>query len=170
MDSRMMEINGAQYGSSSRALFWAGQQLLKEKKIDEAREKFIQAERAEETPSALLKVTLALAAIEKSDLASAEQYLRRALEIEPAHPQAGNLLGEILMRQDKFQEAIQMLVAQCSARPNDVAPQLMLGLIYADRTHDRQQALLHLNKVLALKPNDQERTIALGKIAELNLQ
>jgi glutathione synthase/RimK-type ligase-like ATP-grasp enzyme len=83
----------------------------------------------------------------------AESHFRQATGIEPGHWDACFGLAQVLIRRDRFEEAIGLL-AQLLARPGDhAAVHRQLGLAEAC-TGRRQRALSHFKRALEHEPDD----------------
>ena len=83
----------------------------------------------------------------------AESHYRQATSLEPGHWDARFRLAQVLIRRDRFEEAIGLL-AQLLARPGDhAAVHRQLGLAEAC-TGRRQRALGHFKRALEHEPDD----------------
>lgn len=65
---------------------------------------------------------MGLVAMSEDDLATAEQYLKRALELEPSDASVAVNLGEVLLRQGKLEPAIAALEAAAALDPSGHNP------------------------------------------------
>jgi tetratricopeptide (TPR) repeat protein len=65
---------------------------------------------------------MGLVAMSQEDLATAEQYLNKAFELEPSDASVAVNLGEVLLRQGKLEPAISALESASKLDPSGVNP------------------------------------------------
>ncbi len=96
----------AQFGQSPQALFYRGDKAFANQDFKAAYDAYKVALDRAEKPSAVQFYHLALAELELDMIVDAVDHLRMVTDMEPNHPMAGVMLGEIFMRQNKFPEAV----------------------------------------------------------------
>jgi len=72
------------------------------------------------------------------DLVRAEGYLARLLRLQPDHRSAGQLLGEVYVRQGKTQQAVESFKAAAGYQPDDPSSARALGLSLSAHSLYRQ--------------------------------
>jgi predicted Zn-dependent protease len=82
----------------------------------------------------------------RGQLAEAEQSVRKLLRIEPRHVEAQILLGELLVVQQKFDEAIELFSAALAQRPHDTTVRYHLAKALSARGREAE-AKPHLDFV-----------------------
>jgi len=91
-------------------------------------------------------------ALLRGDAAAAERAFRAASAGEPPSARAANFLGYLLARRGDRQAAIAAYERAVALDPALWDAHRSLGLLYADRPSDRERAVLHLERSLALEP------------------
>jgi len=89
---------------------------------------------------------------ESGQYEESEEAFQRFLKIYPYFPEVHNLLGLAYAGQKKFDKAVTELEWEIRINPNHTLAHLNLGLIYWHEFQDRQKALSHLKRALALDP------------------
>jgi type IV pilus assembly protein PilF len=82
-----------------------------------------------ETPERALTI-IGWAHFKKGDPARAIDFLRRALEVRPDHPDAENKMASIFLEQGKTEKAKEILVNLVKRAPQFAAARLNLGIVY----------------------------------------
>ncbi len=99
-----------------------------------------------------------------ADPSTAESDLRAKLAAAPGSSTANHALGEFLLRQGRYEEAVPLLQKSYDANPADVASEYDLAL--AERgTGAAKEAQEHVRKLLASQPNADVHRLA-GEIEE----
>jgi tetratricopeptide (TPR) repeat protein len=84
--------------------------------------------RSPKDASALYYLALALEA--DGNLSAAQQRVNEALKLDPQAPEANGLLGKILFKQGRAAEAVKLVEAAVSKKPNDHEQRYLLARIY----------------------------------------
>jgi tetratricopeptide (TPR) repeat protein len=95
--------------------------------------------------------SLAALDLDSDRYVQAEETLRRALEIIPDHPVLLNLLGSSLERQDRNDEALEVLFRSAFIDSLSVAPYITIGFVY-DETDQFELAESTYKKALEIEP------------------
>ncbi len=102
----------------------------------------------------LLHYTRGIAAHQLDDWPAAEADFRRALELNPGHPQVLNYLGYSLVeRGEKLDEALAMIEQAVAGEPENGAIVDSLGWVYFQLGR-HQEAVVQLERAAALEPVD----------------
>ncbi len=96
-------------------------------------------------------------------LADAEQLYRQALDIAPRQPEALHLLGLVLYRQQRLDEAISSITAAVEQQPSSPLYWFNLGVIF-QKGLKSQEAINAYRKALALHPRYLEALVNLGNV------
>lgn len=94
-------------------------------------------------------------------LPRAERLYRRALELEPNHPYALQMLGVIAHQGGRNEEAVALIAKAVALKPNDVAGHFNLGLAL-HALGRLEEAVASYEKALALRPRLVEGHYNLG--------
>jgi len=92
--------------------------------------------------------------LDKNDLENASKIIKKILNIEPANINFKKLYFELLVKQSKFNEAIDYFDSELS-NLNDENIYYLLALSYYNR-NEFQQALNYIDKSLNISPNDND--------------
>ena len=90
--------------------------------------------------------------VEERDNELAEASLRRALQLQPGHPEALRWLGIVLRRQGRMEEAVELLARAADLDPRNPALQYDTGATYV-RLRQPDDAERYMERYLALEPN-----------------
>ncbi|HXK59248.1 MAG TPA: tetratricopeptide repeat protein [Acidobacteriota bacterium] len=101
---------------------------------------------------------------ENGDLASAEQHLRLALQIEPNMNWARNLLGEMLLSDSRPQDALIEFEKCVAATPSAIDCQCNLASA-ASMLGQSQRAAAIWSEILSKYPNEPRAHVGLGTLA-----
>lgn len=85
------------------------------------------------------------------DLAKSEAALRKAIDTDPSLMEGYHVLGQILVRQKKLDEAIKAYTERVAERPTDIGAQTMVGMIQIVQGK-RTDARATFEKVLSADP------------------
>lgn len=96
-------------------------------------------------------------------LESAATTLRNAIEVRPNAYSARLLLGNILVFQDKYEEALDYLNFAEKVKPNDKVTILMLAKCYDGLGH-KEEARKYYEKLLQIEPDNEEAKQALERL------
>ena len=100
------------------------------------------------------------------DLAAAESVLRKAVDVDPTQLEGYHVLGQILVRQKKLDQALKAYQERVAERPNDVPGQTMIGMIMLVQGN-MGAAREQFEKVLSLDPRS---SIAANNLAYMDAQ
>ena len=95
---------------------------------------------------------LGMRSLESGDFASAERYLRRAVEMAPEDAGAHADLAIVLMYQRRWQEAHGELATAAQLSPETPEVYLLQGVVYRDGLGDPGQARAAWERFLAMVP------------------
>jgi len=109
---------------------------------------------------------LASAHLSRSEFATAEALLRRAIELDPSFPQARSDLANLLQRSKRYKEAIAQYEALVALKPDSVAGWRNLALAYM-ATKNYDMARNTLQKLLAIRPGNAQTWLDLGDVEML---
>jgi len=84
-----------------------------------------------------------------------ESY-RKVLNVDPGQSQLAARVAGLLIQQDEFPQAIDVLKDAIKANPNDAEPYQQLAFIYAKYLKKTDQAVDYANRAIALNPADVE--------------
>ncbi len=110
-----------------------------------------------------LNVLLGQARAQQDDFETAEEFLLRALELEPGVAEAQGTLGDIYFRQGKLDEAEEALRAELRSHPEDTRAEYTLAAVL-DRNRKPDAALEVLDHLLEAHPDFADGRYLLGKI------
>jgi tetratricopeptide (TPR) repeat protein len=81
---------------------------------------------------------------------------RKVLNVDPGQSQLASRVAGLLIQQDEFPQAIDVLKDAIKANPNDADPYQQLAFIYAKYLKKTDQAIDYANRAIALNPGDAE--------------
>src|SRR5438552_11601306 len=81
---------------------------------------------------------------------------RKVLNVDPGQSDLASRVAALLIRQDDFPQAIDILKDAIKANPNDAEPYSQLAVIYAKYLKKTDEALDYANQANALNPRDIE--------------
>src|SRR5438270_7689530 len=81
---------------------------------------------------------------------------RKVLNVDPGQPQLAARVAGLLIQEDDFPQAIDVLKDAIKANPNNAEPYQQLAFIYARYLKKTDQALDYANRAIALNPRDVE--------------
>jgi Tfp pilus assembly protein PilF len=93
--------------------------------------------------------------IRKNDLKTAQEYLKKSLELSPTDEILAYNVGEIFFSNNKTDEALMYFKLASSIKPNWSQPYLKLGYVYLN-AGDFANAKVSFNKFLELDPQSQD--------------
>lgn len=105
-------------------------------------------------------------ALRRGELAAAQEFFRKALELSPEDQAAAYNVGEILFSNQKADEAIPFFEQAARIRPDWPKPYHRLGIVHLNKG-DYDKALEHLRRFLALAPEDPEAENVKAMIAAI---
>jgi tetratricopeptide (TPR) repeat protein len=79
---------------------------------------------------------------------------RKVLNVDPGQSQLASRVAGLLIQQDEFPQAIDVLKDAIKANPNDAEPYQQLAFIYAKYLKKTDQAIDYANRAIALNPGD----------------
>src|ERR1044071_10500564 len=103
----------------------------------------------------------ALAHEERGERAAAEQIYREALELAPTRPSIANNLALVLLRLERFSEAVSLFKELLSTSPGDATAVLNLGNCQLG-LKATAEALAFFERALAIKPGYVEALVGRG--------
>ena len=109
--------------------------------------------------SPVIKLAYGFMALKRTDLDEADRQVDPLLEAYPRDPNANLLKARILVARGKREDAVRLLQAQTSGKPDDAgAWKALMGLHQRDR--DWPGVQLAASRLASLKPNDTEAALA----------
>ena len=93
---------------------------------------------------------------ENGEMDRALQAYRKVLNVDPGQAQLATRVAGLLIQQDDFPQAIDVLKDAIKANPNNAEPYQQLAFIYARYLKKTDQALDYANRAIALNPGDAE--------------
>ena len=81
---------------------------------------------------------------------------RKVLDVDPGQSELASRVAALLIRQEDFPQAIDILKDAIKANPNDAEPYRQLAYIYARYLKRTDQAIDYANKAITLNPRDIE--------------
>lgn len=148
--------------SDPSLLFAYGTALVRSGHADEALAVFDSLADAEKGRPQLA-VLFAQAYAQQGDWASAEESLRRALELDPSVAAAHSTLGEIYLRTGRLDEAAKELQAELALHPADRRSHFLLATVL-DLLDRHDEAETQVRWVLEQQPDNADARYLLGKI------
>src|SRR6266487_346348 len=103
---------------------------------------------------------------ENGEMDRALQAYRKVLNVDPGQSDLAARVAALLIRQDDFPQAIDVLKDAIKANPNDAEPYRQLAFIYAKYLKKTDQAVDDANRAIALDPRDIE---AYKRLCEIEL-
>ncbi|OQW92343.1 MAG: hypothetical protein BWK78_01960 [Thiotrichaceae bacterium IS1] len=105
---------------------------------------------------------------EIGDLEQAIKNLEKALERNPYHLSANQLLGEIWIQQEQYEKALQPLEQQFQYQPTVAKPRLIQALtaIAAKAAGKEEEQLKYYDRILEIDSEHQEAWLNKGEIAQ----
>ncbi len=123
--------------------------LYYEKDFQEDARRYLEQAATLDPSSARTWNQLGLVLRKSSDAAGAERAFRKALEIEPEHPQAANNLALLFISAQRWSDAVALLTGVTARNGSDALAWLNLGLAQRG-AGDRVAAATSLQRVIAL--------------------
>jgi tetratricopeptide (TPR) repeat protein len=103
---------------------------------------------------------------ENGEMDQALEAYRQVLNVDPGQSDLASRVAAMLIRQDDFPQAIDVLRDAIKANPNDAEPYRQLAFIYAKYLKKTDQAVDYANRAIALNPRDIE---AYERLCEIEL-
>ena len=103
---------------------------------------------------------------ENGEMDKALEAYRKVLNVDPGQSKLASLVASLLIRQEDFPQAIDVLKDAIKANPNDAEPYHQLAFIYAKYLKKTDQAVDYANRAIALNPRDIE---AYQRLCEIEL-
>jgi tetratricopeptide (TPR) repeat protein len=103
---------------------------------------------------------------ENGEMDQALEAYRKVLNVDPGQSDLAARVAAMLIRQDDFPQAIDVLKDAIKANPNDAEPYRQLAFIYAKYLKKTDQAVDYANRAIALDPRDIE---AYQRLCEIEL-
>jgi tetratricopeptide (TPR) repeat protein len=103
---------------------------------------------------------------ENGEMDKALEAYRKVLNVDPGQSKLASLVASLLIRQEDFPQAIDVLKDAIKANPNDAEPYHQLAFIYAKYLKKMDQAVDYANRAIALNPRDIE---AYQRLCEIEL-
>ena len=103
---------------------------------------------------------------ENGEIDKALEAYRKVLNVDPGHSKLASRVAALLIRQDDFPQAIDILKDAIKANPNDAEPYSQLAVIYAKYLKKTDEAVDYANQAIALNPQDIE---AYQRLCEIEL-
>ena len=93
---------------------------------------------------------------EDGDMERALDAYRKVLNVDPGQSELASRVAGLLIQQDDFPQAIDVLKDAIKANPNDADPYQQLAFIYTRYLKKTDQAIDYANRAIALNPGDVE--------------
>jgi tetratricopeptide (TPR) repeat protein len=93
---------------------------------------------------------------ENGEMDRALDAYRKVLNVDPGQSQLAARVAGLLIQEDEFPQAIDVLKDAIKANPNDAEPYQQLAFIYAKYLKKTDQAIDYANRAIALNPGDAE--------------
>jgi tetratricopeptide (TPR) repeat protein len=93
---------------------------------------------------------------ENGEMDRALEAYRKVLNVDPGQSQLASRVAGLLIQQDDFPQAIDVLKDAIKANPNNADPYQQLAFIYARYLKKTDQAVDYANRAIALNPTDVE--------------
>jgi len=110
----------------------------------------------ERKAGALAHFVEAMAFEENGEMDRALESYRKVLNVDPGQSDLASRVAVLLIRQEDFPQAIDVLKDALKANPNDAEPYRQLAFIYAKYLKKMDQAVDYANRAIALNPRDIE--------------
>jgi tetratricopeptide (TPR) repeat protein len=91
---------------------------------------------------------------ENGEMDRALEAYRKVLNVDPGQSQLASRVAALLIEQDDFPQAIDVLKDAIKANPNDAQPYRQLAFIYAKYLKKTDQAIDYANRAITLNPRD----------------
>src|SRR6266571_1784448 len=93
---------------------------------------------------------------ENGEMDQALEAYRKVLNVDPGQSDLASRVAAMLIQQEDFPQAIDILKDAIKANPNDAEPYRQLAFIYAKYLKKMDQAVDYANRAIALNPRDIE--------------
>src|SRR5256712_1258168 len=93
---------------------------------------------------------------ENGEMDRALEAYRKVLNVDPGQSQLAARVASLLIQQDDFPQAIDVLKDAIKANPNNAEPYQQLAFIYVRYLKKTDQAIDYANRAIALNPGDAE--------------
>jgi tetratricopeptide (TPR) repeat protein len=103
---------------------------------------------------------------ENGEMDKALEAYRKVLNVDPGQSTLASRVAVLLIQQEDFPQAIDVLKDAIKANPNDAEPYHQLAYIYAKYLNKTDQAVDYANRAIALNPRDIE---AYQRLCEIEL-
>jgi tetratricopeptide (TPR) repeat protein len=103
---------------------------------------------------------------ERGEMNKALEAYRKVLNVDPGQSELASRVAVLLIQQEDFPQAIDVLKDAIKANPNDAEPYRQLAFIYAKYLKKMDQAIDYANRAIALNPVDIE---AYQRLCEIQL-
>ncbi len=101
---------------------------------------------------------------ESGEMEKALEAYRQVLNLDPGQIRLAVRVAALLVHDDEYPEAIDVLKDAAKARPNESEPYQQLAFIYARYLHKNEQAIAFANKAIGLNPREIENYARLCEI------
>jgi tetratricopeptide (TPR) repeat protein len=105
---------------------------------------------------ALARFVEGMAFEENGEMESALEAYRKVLNVDPGQSELASRVAGLLIQQDDFPQAIDVLKDAIKANPNNAEPYQQLAFIYTRYLKKTDQAIDYANRAIALNPGDVE--------------
>ena len=105
---------------------------------------------------ALARFVEGMAFEENGEMERALEAYRKVLNVDPGQSELASRVAGLLIQQDDFPQAIDVLKDAIKANPNNAEPYQQLAFIYTRYLKRTDQAIDYANRAIALKPGDAE--------------
>jgi len=106
--------------------------------------------------NALARFVEGMAFEENGEMERALEAYRKVLNVDPGQSELASRVAGLLIQQDDFPQAIDVLKDAIKANPNNAEPYQQLAFIYTRYLKRTDQAIDYANRAIALKPGDVE--------------
>jgi tetratricopeptide (TPR) repeat protein len=120
----------------------------------------------ERKAAALAHFVEGMAFEEKGEMDKALEAYRKVLNVDPGQSELASRVAALLIQQEDFPQAIDVLKDAIKANPTDAEPYHQLAFIYAKYLKKTDQAVDYANRAIALNPRDIE---AYQRLCEIEL-
>jgi tetratricopeptide (TPR) repeat protein len=103
---------------------------------------------------ALARFVEGMAFEENGEMERALQAYRKVLNVDPGQSELASRVAGLLIQQDDFPQAIDVLKDAIKANPNNAEPYQQLAFIYTRYLKKTDQAIDYANRAIALNPGD----------------
>lgn len=128
--------------------------LLKQGELSAAESSFKNLLSEKKVELAGVHLNLAIIYYQNKELEKARQHVTRALEISPYNERGHNLLGNVLLEQEKFLEAAEAFTQAVSFQPDYAMAHLNLALVYDLYLDEWPKAMRHYKRYLSETGNE----------------